>query len=228
VSIEHPLLRDAGVRHGFGLRDEAPPPDVLRPKQVHGARVVEAPDGAGREADVIVARAPFAGRVGVVTADCVPVLLAGAGADALAGAGADAVAAIHAGWRGLAAGVLEAGVEALRCAAGDAPLVAVAGPHIGPCCYEVDAPVTEPLRERFGPALDAALRASRPGHWRLDLGRLARQALHRAGLEPAGIGFLAGACTACDPRRFHSHRRDGPRAGRLLHWIGPGALGRSS
>jgi hypothetical protein len=150
--------------------------------------------------------------VGVVTADCVPFLVA---TDT-----GSAVAAIHAGWRGLAAGVVAAGIEALRAEAAGAPrLVAAIGPHIGACCYEVDEPVLEALAPAFGPQLAAALRPGRPAHAWLDLGQLARSALLRAGLAPDALGALPRACTRCHPERFHSYRRDGVSAGRLYHFI---------
>jgi YfiH family protein len=211
VILEHPLL--AGIHHGFGLRSTAAPAGLLRPRQVHGNGVVTAEACRAQpapEADAVVATEPGA-IVGVLTADCVPVLLAGDGGRA--------VAAIHAGWRGLAQGVIAAGVDALRHSAGGAPLRAVIGPHIGPCCYEVDAPVVDALRERFDRELDSCLRPSRPGHAQLDLGTLARRALALAGLADAALAILPDACTHCDPRRFHSYRRDGPRAGRLVHFV---------
>jgi YfiH family protein len=209
VSIEHPLLRACGVHHGFGTRGDAPPAALVRPRQVHGARIASAVECAtGVDADAVVTRARDP--VGVVTADCVPVLAAAADGSA--------VAAIHAGWRGLAAGVIEAGIAALAREVGGAPLRAVIGPRIGACCYEVDAPVLDALRH-FDADLDAATTPSRPGHRFLDLGALSRAALLRAGVSPDAIGVIEPACTSCDAQRFHSYRRDGPRAGRLVHWI---------
>jgi YfiH family protein len=212
MSIEHALLHGCGARHGFGTRGDAPPARLLRPRQVHGARVASARECAeGIDADAVVARGG-ADAVGVVTADCVPVLAASADGRA--------VAAIHAGWRGLAAGVIEAGIAALRAQAPGAPLRAVIGPHIGPCCYEIDSPVLDALRH-FDADLDAASSPSRPGHRFLDLGALARSALLRAGVSHDAIGEMQRGCTSCDAQRFHSYRRDGPRAGRLVHWIAP-------
>jgi len=200
--------------HGFGLRTSPAREDVLRPVQVHGAVVADADaGGAGAEADAIVTATPGR-RVAIVTADCVP-LLVQAG---------EAVAAIHGGWRGLAAGVVEAGIAALRTRDAAAPRAAI-GPHIGPCCYEVDAPVLEGLRPRFGATLDEACTPSRPGHVQLDLGVLARAALLGAGLAPVAVGAAVAACTCCDAERFHSYRRDGAASGRLLHWIAAPATG---
>jgi hypothetical protein len=128
------------------------------------------------------------------------------------------VAAIHAGWRGLAAGVVEAGIAALRARSpAGAQLVAAIGPHIGVCCYEVDMPVLAPLRKRFGAALEPALRPTRSGHAKIDLELLVSEALGRAGVDPSLRGKVPNSCTFCHPQRFHSYRRDGPRAGRLLH-----------
>ena len=95
------------------------------------------------------------------------------------------------------------------------------GPHIGRCCYEVDAPVLDELGARYRDGLHEALEPSRPGHHRLDLGRLARDALLHAGLADTDVGQLPEACTFCDPEHFHSYRRDGPRAGRMVHFVSP-------
>jgi YfiH family protein len=220
--LRHSLLDETSVVYGFGTRGSPRRARQRRPQQVHGAGVTTFDACAGPalpEADVIVSRA--AGReVAIVTADCVPILVATADGAA--------VAAIHAGWRGLAQGVVGTGVAALRELAGDArDLVAVVGPHIGPCCYEVDAPVITGLGERFGAELTAHMRPTRPGHVAVDLGALARVDLHRAGLRPATTGVVPGACTHCDAERFHSYRRDGPKSGRLVHFIAAAASERA-
>lgn len=212
--LRHPLLEALDVAHGFGTRGSPAPAGLLRPRQVHGAHVwvnATATAAAPGEADAIVSAEP-ARAVGIATADCLPILLASRDGEL--------VAAVHAGWRGLAQGVIPAAVATLGRLAGGRPgLVAALGPHIGPCCYEVDEPVLGPLRERFGAGFEPALGAGRPGHAWLDLGALGRVALLEAGLDPADIGLLPDACTHCDARRFHSYRRDGPRAGRLLHFV---------
>jgi len=167
-------------------------------------------DAAPVEADGIVCS--LAGvAIGVVTADCVPILLAGR-----KGPAGCTVAAVHAGWRGLCSGVVAAGVASLL----EPAVVAAIGPHVGPCCYEVDAPVLAAVGERFGPDPPAgAVRPGRAEHAWLDLGLLAAAELQRAGVPPAAISRGTVACTACDPQRFHSYRRDGPRSGRLVHFI---------
>jgi YfiH family protein len=216
--IEHPLLSAAGVEHGFGTRQARAPSAVIRPRQVHGVAVAQVgPEGEldREEADAVISNRPGSA-VGIVTADCVPILVASASGHA--------VAAVHAGWRGLAAGVVEAGLAALRARGHPAEeIVAVIGPRIGHCCYEVDAPVMDPLRARFGPGLEEASRLSRPEHWWLDLGRLVALDLLRMGVASDRLGILTDACTACGAGRFDSYRRDGPAAGRLLHYIRPGS-----
>jgi polyphenol oxidase len=127
--------------------------------------------------------------VTVLAADCLPVALGREGA----------VAMLHAGWRGLAAGVLEQGVRALRAlGTGDAPIAAVVGPGAGVCCYEVGTEVR-----------DAFAGAHTHGH-RLDLRAIAEQRLRAAGV--AEVSHV-NACTICD-ERFFSFRREGERAGR--------------
>jgi len=212
--LRHPLLDERGIEHGFGVRGSPLPANARCARQVHGARIATERECAGPDppaADGVASASPGV-PVAVFTADCVPILLA-------TSCGA-AVAAVHAGWRGLAAGVVGAGVAAVRkLASGPLSLVAAIGPHIGACCYEVDAPVVDALRGRFAPALPGAVRPTRPGHVALDLAALAREALAGAGLAPDAVGALPDACTRCDPERFHSYRRDGLAAGRLVHFI---------
>ena len=206
--LRDPVLDARGVAHGFGLRT-SPEIELRRPRQVHGVRVVWArAQGELGDADAVLTRERGV-RVGVITADCVPILLAAG----------SAVGAVHAGWRGLAAGVIEHALAELERAEPGAAISAAIGPCIGGCCYEVDAPVLAKLRARYGALLDAALTPARPGHARLALGALAQFALARAGIAPAAIGAAARLCTRCDAARFHSYRRDGAAAGRLAHWI---------
>ncbi len=129
----------------------------------------------------------------VLVADCLPVVLGSEGA----------VAALHAGWRGLAAGVLEEGVRALRELGGEGEIAAVIGPGAGPCCYEVG----EEVHAAFGDRSE--INPHRDGR-NLDLPGLARERL-----EAAGVAHVedVGVCTICDERLF-SHRREGLRAGR--------------
>jgi hypothetical protein len=152
-------------------------------QQVHGAAVA----GESLVADAAIARAP--GKVCVVKiADCMPVLFANEQASV--------VGVAHAGWRGLAAGVLEATVDAMSVAPGS--LVAWMGPAIGPRVYEVG----EDVRAAFA---DAHFVASRPGHWLLDLYSVAREKLAKCGVARV---YGGGFCTYSERARFFSHRRE--------------------
>jgi YfiH family protein len=130
----------------------------------------------------------------LLTADCMPIAVARS--DGLR----PAVEILHAGWRGLLAGIVAAGVRAI----GSRKLAAVIGPSIGPCCYEVGDEVAAPFREAFGD--DVVHEGSR-----LDLWTSAERALRAAGVEHVDRFDL---CTACDGDRFFSHRRDHGRTGR--------------
>ena len=216
--LRHALLSSIGVDHGFGLRGVAELAGLRSPRQVHGVAVATAQQCAGQgpapEADAVVSE-EIGVRIAVVTADCLPILLAGDRGRV--------VAAVHAGWRGLAGGVISACLAALRERLGISERVAaVIGPHIGKCCYEVDEPVLSAFAERFSEILPRASHRTRPGHARLALDLLAREALRAEGVESDRIGFLEGACTACDAERFYSYRRDGPETGRLVHFIAAG------
>lgn len=164
-------------------------------RQVHGARVQRherPPDGGRREEADGHATARENVAPIVLTADCLPVLIVGAGA----------VVALHAGWRGLAAGILEQGVRTLRELGADGPLVAAIGPAAGACCYEVGDEVRGALGE---PA------AAPGGDRRIDLKAIARVQLAAAGSD--GVHDV-GLCTICSPGLFFSHRRDGAPTGR--------------
>ena len=176
-------------------------------RQVHGTVVAREPGGDEPEADAAVTGVP--GTVlAILTADCLPVVIA-------ARDGSE-VATAHAGWRGLAAGVLEATVAAMRTA--PAQLQAWLGPAAGPSAYEVGGEVHDAFVSA-DPGAAAAFVPSRPGHWRVDLYALARSRLQAAGVA-AGAIHGGGLCTIGDPARFFSHRRDG-RSGRIatLAWI---------
>jgi len=176
-------------------------------RQVHGTRVVRvdagdaAPDAPVREADAVVTTDPGVACV-VQAADCLPVLLAAPDGRA--------VGAAHAGWRGLAGGVVEAAVDGVAAAAGCAPgeLVAWLGACIGPDAFEVGGDVLD----AFAVARDddarstPRFRAKGRGKWLADLAGLARDRLVRAGVRDVSGG---GWCTASDAARFFSYRRDG-------------------
>lgn len=182
--------------------------------QEHGVRVV---DAAVQHA-IAVADASYtlanAVVCAVLVADCLPVLLAES-----SGRG---VAAVHAGWRGLAGGILQQSVATLRQACGPgARIVAFLGPAIGPSRFEVGPEVHEAM-ERQLPEAHRAFIPGRPGRYLADLFALARQALVGAGVAQVTGG---GLCTASDPARFYSFRRDGT-TGRhaALIWRNAGPL----
>ncbi len=177
-------------------------------QQVHGTVVaslsasrehpVDGPAAVGR-CDGLVTDEPGLA-LGVWTADCVPVLVAGGGV----------VAALHSGWRGTAAGIVPRAVRRLLVEYGVAAdrLHVALGPAIGGCCYEVGAEVVAALRGRGVP--EAVWREE----WRVDLRALLRAELLALGVPPGRVE-LVGGCTACS-EALASYRRDGPRAGRQL------------
>ena len=177
-------------------------------QQVHGTGVlrVDAPPGDGPEpvADAAVTSTPGV-VLAILTADCLPVLFA-------ARDGGE-IGAAHAGWRGLAAGMLEATVRAMHTPAPN--LMAWLGPAAGPAAYEIGVEVRDAFLAH-DPAAARAFVATRPGHWRVDLYALARQRLAAVGVREVHGG---GECTLSDAGRYFSHRRDG-RSGRLatLAW----------
>ena len=190
----------ARVRALVTTRGESDPQLPVKPawlKQVHGARVVDAHQAAGEpEADAAVAHGPGAVCV-VKAADCLPVLFTDEAGTV--------VGAAHAGWRGLAAGVLEATVDAMR--APPETVLAWLGPAIGPRAYEVGAEVRAAFLARDA-QLAAAFVPNRPGHWLLDLYAAARQRLAVRGVTRVHGG---GFCTYSEPARFPSWRRDRAR-----------------
>ncbi|MGZ5100600.1 MAG: peptidoglycan editing factor PgeF [Usitatibacter sp.] len=174
--------------------------------QVHGTDVADLDrpgDDEAASADAAVVGAT--GRVAaVLTADCMPLLLC----DASGGR----VGVAHAGWRGMAAGVIENAVLALRCAPGD--VIAWMGPTIGPTAFEVGPEVREAFL-RADPGAGAAFAAHTPGKFMADLYALARRRLQSAGVrEIHGGGF----CTWRESGRFFSYRRE-QRSGRMGAFI---------
>jgi len=205
----------AGLQHGFLDRSDsegerwegivarlAAPLPLALPRQVHGIRVAEAAVGDRPEADALVVRRPGL-LVGVVTADCVPVLLVDRAART--------AAAVHAGWRGMAAGVLEAALAALS----STRVEALIGPAIGGCCYEVGDEVRAAFQARTG-TVTAAAWTTDAGRAHVDLRTAARLLLEAAGATRVQS---LGPCTRCDAR-YHSFRRDRERTGRQLSFVG--------
>ena len=198
------------LAHALGVPLEA----LVRMKQVHRADVFVA---NGRpltqpEADVAVTNDSSIA-LSVRVADCVPILLADRRTRA--------VSAIHAGWKGTAAGAVSVAVEALErfYLTQPADIIAAVGPSIGPCCYEVGPD----LPSHFASHPEASTWFTQDAKPHLDLWRATRDQLTRAGV-PAEQIHVCALCTFDHPALFHSYRRDGTRAGRLAAAIrsGPG------
>ena len=197
--------REAARRNRATLEEIVGAPPAAYLYQVHGAEV-----GALQDPAEAAQRPRMDGRAtrlpgvapAALSADCLPIAIAGGGA----------VATVHAGWRGLHAGVIDAGVAAVRELAGragaESPLGAAIGPGAGPCCYEV------------GSEVHAAF-AEYPGVRRGD--NLDMKAVARAQLRAAGVREVhdLGMCTICAPQLFFSHRRDRGVTGRQggLAWL---------
>jgi hypothetical protein len=192
VGHEHGAANRDRLRERLGLRR------LARGYQVHGTHVElvrqmperEAETGELEQADGQATPLEGLGAM-VLAADCLPVAIVAPG---------EAVAMVHAGWRGLAAGVLEEGVRALHELSdhGGESLQAVLGPSAGPCCYEV------------GPEVHAALGTGVERQAPVDLRTIARSRLDAAGVATVAV---LGGCTICQ-QRFFSHRREGAAAGR--------------
>jgi len=129
-------------------------------------------------------------------------------------------AAVHAGWRGTAAGAAGEAVRVLARDYGSRPsaMVAALGPCIGPCHYQVDAPVMEAMRAALGRRAQEVLTPDGPDHARLHLARANRIILEQAGLKPANIE-TANLCTFCRDDLFFSYRRQGQGVPSLYHFI---------
>ena len=190
----------SSLKHLFDL-----PADPMWLRQVHGTRVVDA-DAPTLEsepdADAAITRSATV-VLAVLTADCLPVLFCSEDGAA--------IAAAHAGWRGLADGVLETTVASMQT--DPSRILAWLGPSIGPASYEIGEEVWQAF-VGHDPASTVAFEASRPGHWHCDLGALARLRLHAVGVTRISGG---GFDTRRDSR-FYSYRRD-PQSGRFASLI---------
>jgi len=169
------------------------PERIVFALQVHGTRLIHHPcEGEFPEADGHVVTAPGLTPM-VLAADCLPVALYGPGG----------LAMVHAGWRGLAGGILGAAAAAVGATS------AAIGPAIGPCCYEVG----EDVLDAFADLGDGIAQGRM-----LDLPEVSRRRLAEAGVERIES---AGLCTSCEPDLFFSHRRDRGRTGRQagIAWL---------
>jgi hypothetical protein len=237
LSGDDPAARDGWNRlaAAFGVEADR----LARLTQVHGATVLGVPEdtagaaasGTWGEGDALIT-AQYGTALAVKVADCVPILIA----DRRLGA----VAAVHAGWRGTAAAIVQAAVHALARQYGSRPvdLVAAIGPSIGPCCYEVGTDVCDQFLEAGtlpgeladwfsvapapaqadGLGLGASARSHGrrgvPGKLWLDTWRANADQLAMAGVPREQV-HVSRLCTACYPELLHSYRVDGLRAGRM-------------
>jgi polyphenol oxidase len=192
--------------HGFGTRAANPTPDVTL-RQVHSDIVVNAKGAADRqhEGDALITDAVHQ-TIGVRTADCVPMLLLDAKQKA--------VAAVHAGWRGTAAGIAACALRKMHNDFGTQPddVYAAIGPCIRGCCYEVGPEVAV----RFVPFFPEWSPVTGKRH--VDLADANRRQLEGAGLLESNI-FDSGFCTACQIETFFSYRREPDNPGRLVSAI---------
>jgi polyphenol oxidase len=202
----------ASVAANWALVERETGLSFARVSQVHGARAVrlDAASPPVEEADAVITRRPGLAAC-VSVADCVPILLADPGSGA--------VAAVHAGWRGTVARVAAEAVRALSAEAGSAPerLLAVVGPSIGPCCYEVSPDLAARFAAELGP--EVVRGGPAPA---LDLWAANGAVLRAAGVRPDRIETLC-RCTSCERDLLFSHRRDAGRTGRQIAFIAPPA-----
>jgi polyphenol oxidase len=204
---------------------------LVRVRQVHGAAVCRGSAAGRPEADIIVSDDPGAA-LAIQTADCVPLLIADTKSRACA--------AVHAGWRGMAARAPQRAVQALEKDFGCRPenLVAAIGPSIGACCYEVGEDVhaafaaagfstddrarwfaASPRPSERNPSMPG-LKPRRPGYWFFDGWAAASAQLTAVGVSADRI-YVAELCTASHPDALCSYRREGARSGRLAAAIRP-------
>lgn len=201
----------AAASFGFG------PERWVFSRQVHGNRVVEVgaadagrgargPEDALADADGLVTRESGV-VLGVLAADCVPLLLFAPDIGA--------VGAVHAGWRGTALRIAGEAVRTMAVWGADPGRIRAAlGPSIGPCCYEVDDRLFEVFRQTWDHIPSGVFVPTRPGHYRLDLWKANREVLRSSGVSDRQTAVMR-VCTSCRPDLCYSHRRDGGSTGRM-------------
>jgi YfiH family protein len=198
--LTSPLLASLPwIEHGFGTRHAPLSQDGMSTlNQIHSTRalVADRTEGCVGEGDALLTGEPGVA-VSIRTADCLPILVVDIHHRV--------VAAVHAGWRGTAGGVVVETLRRMRQEFGTQPtdVVAAIGPGIGKCCYEVG----EEVARQFG--------LTHAG--RIDLAAENARQLGREGVPSSSIS-VAGICTFCDTR-FHSWRRDRERAGRMVSYV---------
>lgn len=203
--------------HGFGMRSGETPSGILFPKQVHGEHieVIDTPPDIETwsvEADAVITSCPSL-PIGVKTADCLPILMSDRG-----GRG---VAVVHAGWRGVALGILPKVICRFSKYVGANPeeIYIAIGPAIDADCMEVDVTVRNFFIKQGQLKLwEIYARPGRTGHWWLDLKAIAQEQAIQEGVKGQHIDVLP-YCTRCDSEYFYSYRREGLAAGRQVNYI---------
>ena len=198
------------VKRAVGVHDLR----IVTMRQIHGDRIIDVKDKRIKEAgegDGMVTEGSGL-FLGVLTADCVPLLFSVSGRRL--------VAVVHAGWRGTLAGIAPKMIGHLRDGYGVSPpsIEVALGPGIGPCCYEVREDVSVPLMEKWGSLAEGCV-DRRDGKSFLDLKELNALLLEEAGVPPAQI-YRIGPCTSCAREDFFSYRRGKKETGRQLSYIG--------
>lgn len=196
------------VRHGLMKSFDLP---LVRGDQVHEAHVEIVRDDQTalyKSTDALVThRGSLA--VGVITADCVPILLA----DPVH----HIVGVVHSGWRGLLKGIIEATIDTMVEEGGDlGGMLACIGPHIGACCYQVQEERVRMFEDRFH---DETIAGENGLGWFIDIGQASRQVLVKKGLKKDAIDTSV-FCTSCQNELFYSYRKDSKETfGELLSFI---------
>ncbi len=203
-----------GIRHQFGTRRDAPPEGVITVNQVHGTEIlyVSASSpcwGEGQSGyDVLITDRPGI-PIAVKTADCLPILMA----EPKRGI----VAAVHAGWKGTLARVVEKTIDRILSEGGKIEnITAALGPNMGADCYEIETDVARSFESEF-PGWPL-LKKKSEAKWLLDVAEANRHQLLERGVRPARIDRTE-LCTHCRPDLFHSFRRDHEAAGRMVNFI---------
>lgn len=201
------------LARAFGLNQEA----LVTPKQVHGSDILvinEANEDYNHflsvEGDAVITNQPHV-MIGVCVADCAPIVLCDPEKKV--------IAAVHAGWKGTAAGLVAKTIAGMKSEFGCDPggLQAAIGPCIQKCCYEVDEPVKKAFMQN-NISWDSCAVLKNPGKWQLDLAAANRELLLLAGL-PAEAIQVSEQCVCCHSEQFFSYRRDQEEAGRQMGFI---------
>lgn len=220
------ILADVGIPHFFSMKaagnmadaaaaiklahEVMPGRALVTCRQVHGSNVlvIGAENSvSSREADALVTDNPEK-VIAIRTADCVSLLIATIDGSV--------VAAVHAGWRGVVAGVVIRAIERMQSLS-DRPLIAAMGPCISRAAFEVGPEVVEEFRKAFGAETDHLVTAGRADRSHIDLVSAIRSQVRSCRID---VDTSAASCTVADADRFHSYRRDAALSGRMLSGIG--------